>query len=82
MQPNTAGSIRSVPQALPTNKLGDIFDREAKRNEKLEREIDHLTNEHKNEKEQLVRELRTLRFVYDTPSKTLSRNPALQNIVR
>lgn len=61
VQPNTAGSIRSVPQALPTNKLEDILDREAKRNDKLEREIHHLTNEHKNEKEQLVRELRTLR---------------------
>lgn len=49
-----------------TNKVEDILDREAKRNDKLERDMHHLTIEHKIEKEQLVRELLTLRFVYYT----------------
>jgi len=59
--PNTSASLPAHMQALPPTQLESILDRESKRNDKLERELNHINQEHKNEREQLQREIRTLR---------------------
>ena len=49
---------------MVSGKLEEILEREAKRNEKLEREIKQITHEHRNEKEMLMREIRNLQLVH------------------
>ena len=53
---------QSVP-AITDGKMGEYLDREAKRNEKLEREIQMMSKEYSNEKNSLMREIHALKYV-------------------
>ena len=55
-----ARAITAGPAPAAT-ALESIFEREAKRNEKLERDMEQLSIEHRNEREALIREIRNLK---------------------
>merc|ERR1712227_149655 len=61
--PNSAPQARAITAgpAPAATALESIFERETKRNEKLERDLEQLTIEHRNEREQLIREIRKLK---------------------